>query len=144
MKLSVFCGSLCGKYRFVSYRWKCKLFVPRASQNLAFVQHLHPPFAVLLNTSDCALFHSSATVCAKRFQERENEHAHNIMSNINSSANSVVKNPVTLKNGPLDSYSSEVSSLRELNRFAEVTHQAVLDDLSLEEEQFSEVIRCLV
>ncbi|PRD27527.1 UNVERIFIED_CONTAM: Ggact [Trichonephila clavipes] len=122
MKLSVFCASLCGKYRFVSCRWKCKQFVSRASQNLAVVQHLNHPFAVALSTSiSCALFHSSATLCAKRFQERENEHAHNIMSNINSYARSVVKNPVTLKNGPLNSYSSEVSSVRELNRFAEST-----------------------
>ncbi|GFR18853.1 FAST kinase domain-containing protein 5, mitochondrial [Trichonephila clavata] len=145
MKLSVFCASLCGKYRFVTHRWKCKQFISRASQKLAFVQQLNHPCAVALNTSvACALFHSSATLCAKRFQERENEHAHNIMSNINSYANSVVKNPVTLKNGLLNSYSSEVSSLREVNRFAEVTHQAVLHDLSLEDEHFSEVIRYLV
>ncbi|GFQ64515.1 hypothetical protein TNCT_717121 [Trichonephila clavata] len=121
MKLSVFCTSLCGKYRFVSFQWKCKQSVSRASQNLAFIQHFNYPF-------EEALFYSPATLCAKRFQERENEHAHNIMSNINSYANSVVKNPVTLKNGPLKSYSSEVPLLRELNRFAEITHQAVLHD----------------
>lgn len=145
MKLSIFCYSLCGKYRFTSHQWKSKQFVSRASQNVAFVQHLNKSFAVTQSASaSCVLFHSSAVLCAKRFQERENEHAHNIMCNINSYANSVVKSPVTLKNGPLNSNSSEIVSLQELKRFAEVTHQAIFDDLSLEDEQFSEVIRCLV
>ncbi|GFU15704.1 gamma-glutamylaminecyclotransferase [Nephila pilipes] len=145
MKLSVFCASLCRKYSFASHTWKCRQLVSWATQNFVHVQHLNKSLAVVVNASaPCALFHSSASFCAKSFQERENEHAHNVMSNISSYTNSIVRNTVTLHNGPLGTNSTEISSLQELNKFAEVTHQALLHDLSLEEEQFTEVIRCLV
>ncbi|GIY78408.1 FAST kinase domain-containing protein 5, mitochondrial [Caerostris darwini] len=66
------------------------------------------------------------------------------MSGISSYNNSIVKDPLTMTNGPLGSSSPNISESKEFRNFSEVTQHAVLNDLSLEHEEFTHKIKCLV
>ncbi|KAF8797002.1 Gamma-glutamylaminecyclotransferase like protein [Argiope bruennichi] len=145
MKLSLSFASICRKYKFTSSLWKTKKTILCFSPNRVLFHNVNQCSVLTVSASTLyASFHCCTPLFAKQFQERENEYAHNIMSNIDSYCNSVLKYPLTLKNGPLNSSSTEISQVQELSDFSKVTEQAVLKDLSLEDEKFTQLIRDLV
>ncbi|CAL1277738.1 unnamed protein product [Larinioides sclopetarius] len=145
MKFSLSFASVCRKYKFTSILWKAKKTVPCSSLNRVLFHNVNQCSILTVSASTFyASFHCSVPLFAKQFQDRENEYAHSIMSSINSYNNSIVKCPLTLKNSPLDSSSTEISQVQELLDFSKVTQYAVLNDLSLEDEKFTQLIRDLI
>ncbi|GBO11232.1 FAST kinase domain-containing protein 5, mitochondrial [Araneus ventricosus] len=138
-------ANVCRKYKFTSILWKAKKTGLCSSPNRVLFHNVNQCSVLTVSASTFyASFHCSAPLFAKQFQERENEYAHSIMSSVNSYNNSIVKYPLTLKNGPLDSSSTEISQVQELLDFSKVTPQAILNDLSLEDDKFTQLIGDLV
>ncbi|XP_055947086.1 uncharacterized protein LOC129980729 [Argiope bruennichi] len=119
MKLSLSFASICRKYKFTSSLWKTKKTILCFSPNRVLFHNVNQCSVLTVSASTLyASFHCCTPLFAKQFQERENEYAHNIMSNIDSYCNSVLKYPLTLKNGPLNSSSTEISQVQELSDFS--------------------------